>query len=387
MKLVFASNYFNHHQKVLADEFIKIYGDDYAFVAFTPFNQKRLAIGYHDMNYEPCVFRAYESPSAMSEAQRMIDEAECVIVGGMPSGSISCVRNRLKNNKITFLFSERFFKGSLWRDTVRFMKYCIFSGGRREAKKLTSKFYLLCSGAFTAWDYSVCGLFRGKAYRWGYFPENKKYDNFDEVMSLKKHGSILWAGRFLEWKHPELAVMLAKNLREMGIKFNMKMIGSGELHSVISEMVTSLNLQDCVELTEAVPAEQVLMEMEASQIFLFTSDRGEGWGAVLNEAMGSGCAVAAGDKIGAVPYLIKNGKNGLIFRNKDINDLTVKVSELLREPVRIAELGRNAYETLTGEWSAGEAARRFIKLAETLNTADGSANIWEDGPCSIAPII
>jgi glycosyltransferase involved in cell wall biosynthesis len=45
-------------------------------------------------------------------------------------------------------------------------------------------------------------------------------------------------------------------------------------------------------------------------VFIFTSDRNEGWGAVLNEAMGSGCAVVAADLIGSVPYLIEHKKMG-----------------------------------------------------------------------------
>ena len=49
--------------------------------------------------------------------------------------------------------------------------------------------------------------------------------------------------------------------------------------------------------------------MEKSEIFLFTSDKGEGWGAVLNESMNSACAVVASHAIGSVPFLLKDGEN------------------------------------------------------------------------------
>ena len=48
--------------------------------------------------------------------------------------------------------------------------------------------------------------------------------------------------------------------------------------------------------------------MEKSHIHLFTSNHLEGWGAVVNEAMNSGCAVVANREAGAVPYLIEHGK-------------------------------------------------------------------------------
>ena len=44
------------------------------------------------------------------------------------------------------------------------------------------------------------------------------------------------------------------------------------------------------------------------------SGRKEGWGAVVNEAMSSGCAVVADAEAGSVPYLIENSKDGFIYR-------------------------------------------------------------------------
>ena len=191
-RLVFVSNYFNHHQKALAEEFVKIYGSDYTFIAMTPFNQARLAIGYKDMNQAPFVLRAYESPEAAQEARNLITEAECVIVAGMP---VSVVSSRLALGKITFMQSERFFKGPLWKDLVRFVKYWRYSGGRTQARDPKTKFYLLCASAFAAWDYNTCGLFRGKAYRWGYFPEVKRYDYYDEQISSIEAPGIGCAAR------------------------------------------------------------------------------------------------------------------------------------------------------------------------------------------------
>ncbi|MBQ9434161.1 MAG: glycosyltransferase family 4 protein [Synergistaceae bacterium] len=380
-RLVFVSNYFNHHQKALAEEFVRIYGDDYAFIAMTPFNQKRLTIGYKDMNQAPFVVRAYESPESEREAQNLINESECVIVGGMP---VSVVSSRLALEKITFMQSERFFKGPLLKDIARFVKYRRYSGGRTQARDPKAKFYLLCASAFAAWDYNVCGLFRGKAYRWGYFPEVKRYDDVDGLISRKEKGRILWAGRFLDLKHPDLAVKLAENLKAQRKSFRLKIVGSGEMQESIARMISAKKLHDCVELTGALPVDEVRTEMEKASIFLFTSDRGEGWGVVANESMNSGCVLVAADRIGSVPYLVKNDHNGLLFRDGDIDDLTEKVSALLDAPARISQLGRNAYETVSGLWSAENAARRFVELAERLLESDGAVSLWEEGPGSVS---
>ena len=246
MKLVFVSNYLNHHQMPLAQEFINIYGEDFTFIAMTPFNQARLNVGYRDLNSMPFVLRAYESPETLSQARRLINESECLIIGGMP---VNIVSSRLELGKITFMQSERFFKGPfLKKDLGRFVKYCMYRGGRSAARSKSSKFYLLCSGAFTAWDYNLCGLFRNKAYRWGYFTELKQYDDIDNLISRKEPSSILWAGRFINWKHPELAIKLAKNLRDSNINFSLKIIGSGEMLDELSNMINALNLNDSVKI-------------------------------------------------------------------------------------------------------------------------------------------
>lgn len=377
-KLIFVSNYMNHHQKPLADAFVNIYGSDYSFIAMTPFNQKRLAIGYKDMNQLPFVLRAYETPEAEREARNLILDSECVIVGGMP---VSVVSERLRQGKLTFMQSERFFKGPLWKDAVRFAKYLRYSGGRRYARDPNAKFYLLCASAYAAWDYGFCGLFSGKAYRWGYFPELKSYDTFPQ----KERASILWTGRFLDWKHPDLAVKLAERLKSTGKKFHMKIVGSGEMQGELERMIAAKNLADCVDLTGALPVEAVRTAMERAEVFLFTSDRGEGWGVVLNEAMNSGCVVLADKRAGSSPYLVRDGENGLLFSG--LEDLTAKVSELLGNESKCVELGRNAYRSMSEVWSADVAASRFVELAARLRESDGAVRLWTDGPCSVAPVV
>lgn len=123
MKLVFMSNYMNHYQLPLAQDFIKVFGDGYRFIAMTPFNEERISSGWHNMNDYPFVIRAYESPQAMKEALDTAEQAEYLIIGGTPM-DMELVNRRAMNHKITFEYTERIFKsftlGSLrWMITSR----------------------------------------------------------------------------------------------------------------------------------------------------------------------------------------------------------------------------------------------------------------------------
>jgi len=163
------------------------------------------------------------------------------------------------------------------------------------------------------------------------------------------------------------------------------MVGAGEEFEKIKKMASDMNLKRPVEFLGVLKHDEVRKYMEEANIFLFTSDFNEGWGAVLNEAMNSGCAVVASHAIGSVPFLLKHGENGLIYENGNIDDLCKKVISLERDVELRERLGKNAYFTLKNTWNAEVAANRLLKLSENL--LKGYVNEYKDGPCSNAEII
>jgi glycosyltransferase involved in cell wall biosynthesis len=132
------------------------------------------------------------------------------------------------------------------------------------------------------------------------------------------------------------------------------------------------------------PPEKVREHMERAGIYLFTSDRKEGWGAVLNEAMNSGCAVVAADQAGSTPYLINHHKNGLIYPSCNVDALYESVKYLLTHPEEQDRLGRSAYEKITTQWNAEVAAERLVALAEAIIKGETNPDLFTDGPCSRA---
>ena len=180
---------------------------------------------------------------------------------------------------------------------------------------------MLCSSAFTSEDYNSIGLFNDRTLKWGYFPEVKEYKKIDSLIRNKEKNSIIWVGRFIELKHPEIVINVAKKLKNQKITFSIKMVGTGVLEEKIKDMIKLNDLDKCIAIEGAMTPKEVRKRMEKSRIFVFTSDRREGWGAVLNEAMNSGCAVIASHEIGSVPFLIDDNKNGLIYENGSEEEL------------------------------------------------------------------
>lgn len=378
MKFVFVSNFYNHHQSELSRTFYKLTNGSYYFIETAPIEEERTKMGWGQKELPDYVKKSYISESNRVECQNMIDTADVVIYGSAPE---EMIQNRLTQGKLTFKYSERMYKcGFKWYEQpLRFIKnYC-----RGWCKK---NHYLLCASAYSYADFQKTFNFTDRAFKWGYFPAVKNY-NIEELVNDKDAALILWTARFIDWKHPEIPVLIAEKLKQAGYHFKLNLIGNGVMESEIAEMIKNKNLEDCVSMLGAMKPEEVRRHMEKSQIFLFTSDFNEGWGAVLNESMNSGCAVVASHAIGSVPYLIDDGENGLIYQNGDIDDLYNKVKFLLDNPERCKELGVNAYKTLTSTWNAELAAERFLNLATKLLNNEDVNELYSDGPCSKSEIL
>lgn len=380
MKIVFVSCYMNHHQLPFCQLMYEKFGNDFCFVADRPMRKERTDLGYEDLNeaYD-YIIRAYEGPVEQSLAQHLIDHADVVIMG---DGSLSYVKKRLKEKKLTFRAVERIYKKGYqaWKSPLRAVKH-FWQFTRHK------NLYLLCASAYTAGDYARTGAFMNKAYCWGYFPEVKRYGNVEQLIAEKETGSLLWAGRFIDWKYPQHVIRLAQRLKAAGYKFKLRMIGTGEMDEQLRTAVKEQQLEDCVEFLGSMKPEEVRAYMEKSQIYLFTSDRNEGWGAVLNESMNSGCAVVASSCTGSTPFLVESGKNGFSYDRISEEQLYRYVCTLLDDPQLCARMGEKAYETMTGLWNAECVVPRFTELCEALLQGQRSPDLFENGPCSKAPVI
>ena len=375
MKVVFVSNYFNHHQKPFCEEMYQRLGPDFTFVSTSVMSEEHKRLGYAQSKTPAYVVHAYKNRQQRQKAIALINDADIVIAGAAPS---MLFLKRLLQGKLLLRYSERPFK----KETTRLQKL-YHAIGLRIKDGLCSNVHMLCASAYAAGDYASIGMYKGRTYQWGYFPETKTYD-VDALMHQKKRNTLMWCGRLIDLKHPEDAIALARKLKNDGYEFQLKFAGTGIREDELQRLAEKLSLTDCVQFLGSMTPDQVRTHMEEAGIFLFTSDRQEGWGAVLNEAMNSGCAVVASHAIGSVPFLVKPNQNGCIYESRNVDMLYQQVRDLLDHPQKQEALGRAAYQTITTDWNAKTAAGRLLNLMESLFTSHPQAVTYESGPCSSA---
>ena len=385
MKLTIVSNYINHHQIPMSNELYQKLGSDFAFIQTSPMEEDRVKMGWgSEVQNIPYLRLSYEDPKGCAD---LIMESDIVVFGGVEDESY--IKPRLNAGKIVIRASERLYREGQWKS--------ISPRGRKKkyedhTQYADAQVYLLCHGAYVASDFEIVHAYPDKKFVWGYFPAVNTYDLknlFFRKLHVDNSGKtqvrILWAGRFLKLKQPEYAIKAARYLKSQGISFHLDMVGGGELEERLKHMTEQYQLEAEVTFHGFQPPQNVRRYMEESDIFLFTSNYLEGWGAVLNEAMNSACAVVAGHGIGAVPFLIKHRENGLVYKTGDFKEFQAYVFRLCKDADLRKQLGTNAYHTIINAWNPKAAADRLYRFSEGL--LKGEVIPEMTGPLSVAPVI
>ncbi len=388
MKLVVYTNYLNHHQVLVADELYHLLRDEFRFVATLPRNENELK-GGNDYSTRPYCILPGETDNAHQKAMQLANEAE-VCVFGACSQQYAVERAKKNPKGLSFEMGERWLKhGWLTIGSPVFRKWAwnYFRYFRK------ANFYKLCCSSFTAGDDVRLNAYKGRHYKWGYFTsveENHVETDNQDVPTIEKV-SILWCARFLRLKHPELAIELAARLKRDGYDFAIDIYGDeGHLaphdkaysRKSLETLINKLGVGNVVTLMGNRPNSEILKAMQDGDIFLFTSDHLEGWGAVANESMANGCVLVASDAIGSTDYLVKHRHTGMIFRSCDMDSLYEQVKFLLDNPEERRIIANAGRQSMVEIWNPRNAAKSLLKLIDDLKA--GRETSIQDGPCSVA---
>lgn len=376
MKLAFYVNYLNHHQVAVADELYRLLGDDFTFVATYPYNVAELK-GGEDYSKRPYCLQAAEGAEAHRKAMKLLHEVDVAVIGG---GNLAYEIARAKTGKLTFEMSERWLKRG-WLNVLSplvlknlYYYYTLFKH---------NNIYKLCCGGYAASDCRKLGVYKDRCFKWGYFTgANATFCLSDSTNTDNGAATIMWCARFIQLKHPELPVKMATRFKNEGYRFILHMYGDGIELQHTQALALQYGVEDVVRFMGNISNTELLHAMGEHEILIFTSNRLEGWGAVVNEAMANGCVPVVSDAVGCAPYLIKDGVNGLLFKSGDVDSLTDKMRWLLEHPEERRKMREAALHHINSLWSPRHAAEALLQLSSDL--LSGKEPSITEGPGSRA---
>ena len=121
----------------------------------------------------------------------------------------------------------------------------------------------------------------------------------------------------------------------------LKIFGSGEKYDYVNNCIIESNLEKVIEIHE--PTSDIQQEYLNSSIFVLSS-RYEGLPMVLLEAMSCGLPVVSYDCKCGPKDIIKDGIDGFLVREGDIDDLARKIMLLIESEDLRKQMGTKAYQ-------------------------------------------
>ncbi len=380
LSVTFFSNFFNAHQLPVAERLAGADGIDYTFVSVVRTNGMAGRACLDD-SY-PYILKAYSSEADKTEAMRHAVEDDMVVFGEL-EGHEEYVAARAKTGRPFFRFTERILKRGDW---WRFAPPKVMRTRKRFLRYSNSNMYVLCGGAYAAHDLALSGFPKDKCLKWGYFPVVDCGCVGARPAGHQRYLSLCSAQRQIPFKRVDMQIELARLLKRDGYEFRLKIAGDGPELPRLKSLASEYSLNDSVEFLGLLAPDCVAELMHESDLFLATSDRSEGWGATINEAMACGCCVVASDAMGSVPYLVEDGATGLRFRSGSIESLYSSVTLAVDDSGLRDRCGVAARILVTkGEWSAYSAADRLLSFSRAwLDAGAGFKPPFACGPLSNA---
>lgn len=150
-------------------------------------------------------------------------------------------------------------------------------------------------------------------------------------------------------------------------------IGEGPERSRLAARIGALGLSKRVELARRLAAPAVRRLLHAARVFAFPSvSAAESFGIAQLEAMAAGLPVVNTALPTAVPWVARDGKEGLTVPPGDPGALAVAISALLEDPARAEALG-----------AAGRA--RVAAVFTEARYREGVLAIWREALAARTP--
>lgn len=172
--------------------------------------------------------------------------------------------------------------------------------------------------------------------------------NLSQIESFKKiKNQILFVGQLDKTHaHKGLNYLIdSMNIVKNEIKdVKLFIIGKGDNLKHYKEYINQLGLQNNIILTGFVSDKELNNYYTNSEVIvLSTSNNSEGFGMTLIEGMAHKC-VSIGTKVGGIPYVIDDGKNGLLVPPKDPKALADAIIKILNNAKLAEQMGENGYK-------------------------------------------
>lgn len=157
--------------------------------------------------------------------------------------------------------------------------------------------------------------------------------------------TILYVGRFIPSKNVEMIIRSLPYILSR-VDVRLILVGGGALEGGLKRLVKELGVEKKVVFTGYATEEKVREMYKKADIFV-TASAADNQPLTILEALASGLPVVAAN-VGGIPELIKNEKNGFLFKSQNLNSFTGNVLKILLNSNLRKKMSHDAIKTAKG---------------------------------------
>jgi glycosyltransferase involved in cell wall biosynthesis len=190
---------------------------------------------------------------------------------------------------------------------------------------------------------------------------------------------ILSVGRLCEKKGFRYLIMACHQLKAQGYSFRCEIVGYGEQHTELTELIQRLDLTDRVFLVGKKDQDELVRCYQQASLFVLpcqvleNGDR-DGIPNVLLEAMAMELPVISTD-ISGISEVIENEVNGLLVEEKDTHALAAAIKTLLAQSQLRQQYGTAGRQKVVQQFSLDRNIAEIRELFELIDRASASEEL------------
>jgi glycosyltransferase involved in cell wall biosynthesis len=175
--------------------------------------------------------------------------------------------------------------------------------------------------------------------------------------------TILFCGQMIPRKGVDLLLQAFEQLLQQGLNAHLLLVGR---EAELSQMLETLaeTTRQKIEYAGFQAPENLPYFFRQADLFVLPS-RYDGWGVVVNQAVGAGLPVICSDAVGAARDLVEPNYNGLICSAGDVEALTNSIAYYLQTPEAIP-MASKASQRKAEDWSPTVGAQRWVDAFEKV---------------------
>jgi len=186
---------------------------------------------------------------------------------------------------------------------------------------------------------------------------------FKPDYSLKPVNRILFVGNLIkseDYKGLGYLLESIKIIRKNIPDIKLIVVGEGDYREHYENLSKELGIEENIEFRGKLNREEIVKEYQNTNVLVLPSLM-ESFGMVLIEAMACKKPVI-GTKVGGIPYVIDNNKNGLLVPPKDSKELARVITHILKNKKLAKKMGESGYNKVKEKFNWEIQAEKTINL-------------------------